>query len=159
MAAPRCPHCNAGIGKLAHQPVGFYAVVYCGQCGAIHGVIPAPKPQPEPAKPEQTPAEPPPVSAAPAFKKSSVIMLTLYDSSLDNKRPYSAAEVSQRMRMAGVNMGNTAYRRVVIDDGPPLCPTHRDKMICITVPPGYKNSGRKLWVCSAFSCDKWELAE
>jgi hypothetical protein len=45
---PRCGFCNAqGITYLEAKTVGCYAIVFCGKCGAIHGVVPA---QQQPAK-------------------------------------------------------------------------------------------------------------
>lgn len=40
-ATPRCPTCDAqGIKHLANHNLGQYILVYCGQCGAIYGVVP-----------------------------------------------------------------------------------------------------------------------
>ena len=40
-ATPRCPYCNAKDFKhLTRQVLGNFMVVYCGQCGAIYGVMP-----------------------------------------------------------------------------------------------------------------------
>lgn len=42
MATPRCPHCNAtGIDKISAKRFAEYLLVFCGQCGAIYGVVPA----------------------------------------------------------------------------------------------------------------------
>lgn len=49
---PRCPYCNAqGLGAMAALNAGLYLLVYCGKCGAVHGIIPAPA-QPQAAAPE-----------------------------------------------------------------------------------------------------------
>ena len=41
MVEPRCPHCNAhGVNKIAAKNLGNYSLIYCGQCGAIYGVVP-----------------------------------------------------------------------------------------------------------------------
>jgi hypothetical protein len=60
MTTPRCPYCNAqGIAHLQVKIVGVFVLVYCGQCGAIHGIIPAPQQVPEISPPERAavPAE------------------------------------------------------------------------------------------------------
>lgn len=52
---PRCPYCNAsGVDKITAQRLGGALLLYCGQCGAIHGVVPA---VPKPAPPQPSPAE------------------------------------------------------------------------------------------------------
>lgn len=39
---PRCPHCNArGLDYLVIEQVKQFNLVYCGVCGAIHGVLPS----------------------------------------------------------------------------------------------------------------------
>lgn len=47
---PRCPSCKVqGLDKLQTETVGFYVVVYCKNCGDIHGVVSKPQqitPQP-----------------------------------------------------------------------------------------------------------------
>jgi hypothetical protein len=62
----RCGFCNAhGVNYLEAKTVGFYAVIFCKKCGAIHGMVPAPQPakgEPKPAataKPEPVPSPPP----------------------------------------------------------------------------------------------------
>lgn len=43
---PRCPFCNAqGISQIEAKDLGPALLLFCKSCGAIHGVIPAPKKQ------------------------------------------------------------------------------------------------------------------
>jgi hypothetical protein len=42
---PRCPFCNTvGISQVEAQPIGPILLIFCKNCGAIHGAIPNPKP-------------------------------------------------------------------------------------------------------------------
>jgi len=52
-SAPRCPFCNTvGINQVEAQPFGPILLIFCKNCGAIHGAIPKP-PETQPAhKPE-----------------------------------------------------------------------------------------------------------
>lgn len=68
MVAPRCPFCNAqGLDKLAAKNLGYFSLIYCGQCGAIYGVVPTspPKTTTE-SKPKTRPAAPSPGEPAPS---------------------------------------------------------------------------------------------
>lgn len=50
MAIPRCPYCNAqGVNQLEAKVVGFFVLVFCKGCGAIHGVVPKPVSEQPPA--------------------------------------------------------------------------------------------------------------
>ena len=41
MVEPRCPFCNAtGVSAIAARRLGNALLLYCGRCGAIHGVAP-----------------------------------------------------------------------------------------------------------------------
>lgn len=80
MTVPRCPFCNAqGLDKLAAKTLGYFSLIYCGQCGAIHGVVPLPPKKPktkQQARPvattEQAPASPPapPLTSPPEKEKT-----------------------------------------------------------------------------------------
>lgn len=62
LTAPRCPFCNAqGVSQLEAKTIGFFAVIYCRQCGAIHGVVPKPQDYPKPVEtPKSEPVAPEP---------------------------------------------------------------------------------------------------
>ena len=77
---------------------------------------------------------------------------------LAGKLPYSPAAIANRMRAAGMSQG-TAYRHFAMEDGPPLCLTHKVEMVQLEIPTGYRNAGRKMWVCATPGCREWELAE
>ena len=169
MVKPRCPHCNAqGLKNLAVQHAGSFAVVYCGQCGAIYGVTPVTqkqKPPPLPKKeetPEKTP--PPPKSVAITEDKQNYIQKPqrfldhLYQTDLSKIAPYSPEKLAARAKAARMNPG-TMYMRYTLDHGPPQCPKHKTDMQKIVVPPGHPNSDQIIWICSEFDCREWELAE
>lgn len=165
-AAPRCPHCNAqGINHLAHRLLGGYVLVYCGQCGAIYGVVPAP-PQKQQPPPPISQSAPNNKSSQPATLVNAPERIKLFKPMLDHlgqvdltgRQPYSPQSIAARLKAAGYNRA-TAYRQIAIEDGPPCCPNHHSDMVLISIPAGYPNSGRKVWVCTAPGCRNWELAE
>lgn len=147
---PRCPFCNAhGLSCLANQPVGAYLIVYCGQCGAIHGIIPSPK---SPGRPR---GEKEPRKSQPA----KTVFEIIGRADVTNKQPYSPQKLAERARAASLNRG-TMYMQITHDDGPPVCPHHKIDMKQMTVPAGYPNSGLKVWVCPQFEdCKEWELVD
>jgi len=69
-ATPRCPTCNAqGIKHLVNHNLGQYFLVYCGQCGAIYGVVPNMAAlQSQPAVIPPAAEVPAPVPVPPPFK-------------------------------------------------------------------------------------------
>lgn len=41
MSDPRCPYCNtSGAEFIVAQNLATFTLIYCAQCGAIHGVLP-----------------------------------------------------------------------------------------------------------------------
>jgi hypothetical protein len=78
---------------------------------------------------------------------------------LSDKQPYDPVLLAHQARVAGFNRGSR-YIHVAIDDGPPLCPHHKVEMSRATIPDGYKNAGREVWLCPRFNaCGQWELAK
>lgn len=78
---------------------------------------------------------------------------------LSQKQPYDPAAMVNRMRAAGLSR-SSRYLQIAIDAGPPCCPQHKLDMVKATVPAGYKNAGRKVWLCPKYqSCQQWELVE
>ena len=65
---PRCPFCNTtGIESIKGQRLSNAALlIYCGGCGAIHGVVPLPAPEkkPKPTAPATGQANPQPETKA-----------------------------------------------------------------------------------------------
>lgn len=162
MVTPRCPYCNTqGLKHLALKNLGLYSVVYCGQCGAIYGVIPTPtKAEPNPIeieneRPEKLP-EPPEIPAPEPSPDNPFNEIGYAD--LTQKVAYSPEKIAQAARSM---KRSTMYRHIVIDDGPPHCLTCKAEMRGkITIPPGYPNSGRKIWICPNYHlCKGWELSE
>lgn len=74
---------------------------------------------------------------------------------LEAKRAQYEAEMKRRTIAA--KRGASLYRAIVNDEGPPYClQCHRD-MEAEVVPPGYKNSGKKVWVYPN-KCGAWEAS-
>ncbi len=163
----RCPWCNAAkTEQLKITPLGKgWLVVSCQGCGTIHGVIPLVEPKPatlpEPAdivsKPAIRPKAEPISSASPVLVSISVednqLLAEIGKANLEAKKAQYEIEMSRR-KMAAKRAG-TMYRTVVEDEGPPYCLHCRRDMETQVVPPGYKNSGKKVWVCPN-KCGAWE---
>jgi hypothetical protein len=186
MTAPRCPHCNAtGLKYLAAQEVGLYTIVYCSQCGAIHGVVPqvqkrkvasqatsSPQTSSPPKKQQSPSAKVEPVKstvAAPVAPKPAQAKLEDHNrpaflqeigyADLSKKVPYSPEKMASRMRAAGRGH-STQYMRIAVDEGPPVCLHCKIEMKGLIIPAGYPNKGAKVWVCPNYdNCKQWELAE
>jgi hypothetical protein len=74
MADPRCPYCNTqGIKHLAAKQIGHYTLVYCGQCGAIYGVVPLPPAQAPADRPDEAPKAVSSAAAAPAEARPKAV--------------------------------------------------------------------------------------
>lgn len=91
-----------------------------------------------------------PRSVSPALNEAGQV-------DLSKRVPYSPELAAARMRAASGGR-STQYMRIALDDGPPICLTHKVDMVCIAIPAGYKNAGRKIWICPKKTCDQWELA-
>lgn len=164
---PRCPHCNAqGIEHLKTRTLkAGVAVVYCGQCGAIYNVInqtlkseiDTKSPPPEPDPPSLQP-QPNPQAPKTTIPKSRLIVAEIGQADLSRKIPYSPQKMANRAKAVNINR-TSQYRRVMVDDGPPACLRHKQDMIVMTIPQGYKNSGVNVWICPDLNCDQWELCD
>ncbi len=164
MQKPRCPHCNAlGLNQLAAQKAGAFMVIFCGQCGAIHGIIPQPATDawsaaPAPAQKQSAPITPQPKADQP-LQPVAQYLVELGHADLTQKQPYSPEKMAARLRAAGQGRA-TPYLRVAIDHGPPVCVTCKTEMSLVVIPAGFPNSGLKVWVCDNYDqCRRWELAE
>lgn len=168
-AAPRCPFCNAqGVNHIASKVMGSFALIFCGQCGAVYGVVPKPQ-QPEKTPPTQVVVRPVSQAPPPAKKQKkpddthslgnlsvSPALKLAGEANLSEVIPYS--QVATRMKLSAMNHG-TLYNQVAEPDGPPICPTHKFDLIKIVIPQPYKNAGYKVWLCPHGGCDQWRLAE
>jgi len=161
---PRCPFCNTtGLQEIATQQLpNRVVIVYCRQCGAIHGVIPpliAPvRPNHQETDQPPTPSPTPSPSTTPKQVTSNPID-EIGNADLTNKVPYSAERIADAMKSARFSH-QTRYLKVAIEDGPPCCTRHKVEMKKITIPKEYMNAGRKVWVCPKYEvCKEWELAE
>ncbi|GIK42391.1 MAG: hypothetical protein BroJett011_62240 [Chloroflexota bacterium] len=114
----RCPFCNAqGINYLEAKTVGFFAVIYCAKCGAIHGVVPA---QPQPAKAEPKPAatpqpEPPPPPQPEPFDLRKIDVEETPPKE-PKPEPTLTPARAQAMMAHYVQPGSTMYRIIRKDD-------------------------------------------
>lgn len=165
MTRPRCPHCYAqGLKYLSIQKVSSFTLVYCGNCGAIHGIIPS-SPQ-RPSKPTSEPSRTFPSSPAtapttpPPGTEFDDLLATVGNADMPSEKPLIASQVQAKlnaMRMVG---SGSRYLRVASYDGPPACPHHKTDMQEFIIPGGYKNAGLKLWVCPHYAdCRQWEVAD
>lgn len=166
---PRCPYCNAqGLTHLAKYQAGNFVVVYCGQCGAIYGVVPSvakekfPSPSakeevPPPVEETAAPSEPPP-SPLSSIEKPPDFIQQIGQADLKHKVPYSPERLAAVAMSAGLNRGSM-YRHFPLDGGPPICSLCKVEMQQFTIPEGHKNSGVKVWVCQTFGCKEWELVD
>ena len=151
-AAPRCPFCNAqGVNHIASKVMGSFALIFCGQCGAVYGVVPKPQ-QPEKTPPTQVVVRP---VKEPAPKVSRTletpvmppqhVALTAGDVAraisdyVGKKIPLSPTQVEH------------VYRNASNDERSPLCPEHQTRMVKLTVPADVPKAGDTFWVCSHYS--------
>jgi hypothetical protein len=184
MTTPRCPFCNAqGINQIEAKTVGYYGIIYCKQCGAIHGVVPVPakpatettgttikvKPQVEVSPGGESDRQKECLKTAPIAATAKAVTDTrragepewveLGFVDLRDKAVYSPEKIAARMRAMG-QMQGTQYRRVAIDSGPPICVQCREEMKEVSIPAGYPNEGERIWVCPNYRrCKQWERAE
>lgn len=149
----RCPWCNAtNTEQLKIAPLGKgWQVISCQCCGAMHGVIPLVEPKPAIPKTEPITAGSP-VLVSPA-REDNRLWAEIGHANLEDKKTEYELEMSRR-RIAAKRAG-TMYRAVMEDEGPPYCLNCRRDMEALVVPSGYKNSGKKVWVCPN-KCGAWE---
>ena len=157
---PRCPYCNAqGLKHLSINHAGFFAIVFCGQCGAIHGIIPLTvKQQPQNAPQQEPEGLSPPEETQEEVIKQTDLIAELGKVDLSQKAPYSPDNVFAYVQAMRLNP-STKYMKIAHDDGPPLCSHHKVEMEKLALPEGHKNSGRVFWVCPDENCNDWLLAE
>lgn len=141
MTTPRCPYCNAqGLKHLEAKPVGAFTVVSCGQCGAIHGIIP------------KVDKEPPPKEKASFFDK----LAHLGEVEMPPPVLYTPEQLAHKIQR---HKSPSTNRKVVVSSMQPLCQIHQRPMEKTTIPSGYKNAGRQVWVCPYPDCQEWNLVE
>ena len=160
MTTPHCPHCNAqGLKHLAFEPLAAFALVYCKECGAIYGAVPCPQSADE--QPEKTHLTANPSASEFPVRPASVAraatpLAWLGNADLSIKQPLSPQKMEAEMRMARMYALDGRYIRMVCDDEPPFCLTHKVEMREMVIPDGYLNAGRRLWVCPEFGdCQTW----
>jgi hypothetical protein len=153
----RCPYCNVtGTEQIKIATVGKgWVVVFCQGCGAVHGLTPLVEPQPPvlPERAESLPKQAVDPKTEPLPVAEARLMAEIGNADLAAKRAQYEAELTRRAMMA--RGGATLYRTIALDDGPPYCLTCRRDMAARLVPPGYKNSGQKIWLCPN-QCGAWE---
>lgn len=151
---PRCPYCNAqGVKHLAIEEVGAITLVYCGQCGAIHGLLP--KQKPTAVSPEKAMTPEPPPKPARADPLHFDILAHLSQAELPPAHLYSPDQLAQ---MARRNFNPTTQRRIIVTSRQPTCQIHHKPMQKQTIPSG-PNAGRQVWVCPQQPCKEWHLLD
>ena len=176
MTTPRCPYCNTqGLKHLACQQVNHFLLVYCGQCGAIYGVVPsAPAPtQPQQQRQDQSPPLPDlPPAVEPTSKPAPAPepelrpdpapnippppgLLGLAGNTDINLAPISPDDARQRIKMVSMfGPGGQRFINVMGETG--TCPTCNQAMVRLTIPQGYPNSGRTIFYCPNYDeCGQW----
>ena len=153
MSTIRCPFCNAqGLDLLRVEPTPLFQVVHCGQCGAIHGILPlAPAPieakidPPRPAiiplvePPKQTPEQPKAKIDPPAPKPAPVMV----------KRADKLTKDQIGLMALTKGFYGMAFNA-------PLCPKCKVDMVEEKVPEGHKEAGQSYWKCPNFqTCKQW----
>lgn len=149
MTSTRCPFCNTqGLDRLQIEVVGQFQVVSCGQCGAIHGVLPLPiEAQKSPARQEETAlteapkqAQEQPTPAIVEPPKSPEIQPSVEPPRHPAKKPLTKDQIG--------------LYAMAFD--PPLCPTCKIDMVEEKVPEGHKEAGQSFWKCPNFqTCKQW----
>lgn len=156
----RCPWCDAaGIDQVSIAALGKgWVVAACRGCGALHGLTPLieSKSAKGPKQHGQPKAEPaastPPVPSSNPFGTMQVL-IEIGNANLEVKKAQYEAEMSRRINMG--RRGGTLYQTIALDDGPPYCLACERDMEPQQVPPGYKNSGKMIWLCPN-RCGAWE---
>jgi hypothetical protein len=163
MTTPRCPYCNAqGLDVLRVELTLSFQVVHCGQCGAIHGILPlaaapteAPKyPQREvkttlAQPPKQAPERPqakisPPAPAPPVEPLAKT----------QERLPVKPAKKPLTKDQIGLMALSKGFYGMAFD--PPLCPKCNIDMVEDKVPEGHKEAGQAYWKCPNFqTCKQW----
>lgn len=158
MTTPRCPYCNAqGLSFIKSQKSGPFRVIFCGQCGAIHGVLPAgrepvtklghteaviktPPPTPteapnHPPRETKTPLAEPPIQAPEQPKAKPPNRIT-------------------KDKVGAMVAGGGYFALALL---PPLCPKCNIEMEKFTVPEGHQEAGQEFWRCPNFqTCRQWQ---
>jgi hypothetical protein len=81
------------------------------------------------------------------------VLIEIGNANLEVKKAQYEAEMSRRINMG--RRGGTLYQTIALDDGPPYCLACERDMEPQQVPPGYKNSGKMIWLCPN-RCGAWE---
>ncbi|MBN1220152.1 MAG: hypothetical protein JXM69_14590, partial [Anaerolineae bacterium] len=161
MATPRCPYCNAqGLKYLDFRSVGPVSVIFCAQCGAIHGIITLPKPNKNEIleKQIQEPTSPPaPESKLPqpaTAPKTPPGLLALAGNTEISLAPISPDDARQRIKMVSMFHGGQKHINVLGETG--ICPTCNCEMVKMVIPDGYENSGQTIYYCPNYDeCGQW----
>lgn len=160
MTGIRCPFCNAqGLDHLQVEGVKSFQVVYCGQCGAIHGVLPLPiegqkrlsrQAETTLAEPlKQAPEQPTPAIVEP--QKSPAVT---DQSQQAVEPPHHPAKKPLTKERIGLMASAVGFYTMAFD--PPLCPTCKIDMVEEKVPEGHKEAGQSFWKCPNFqTCKQW----
>lgn len=149
MPTIRCPFCNAqGFDLLKVGLTPSFQVVHCGQCGAIHGVLPlaaAPiEAKTDPPRPVKIPLAEPPKQAPEQPKINPPVPAPLV-------KPTQKTLTKDQIGLMALSKG---FYSMAFD--PPLCPKCKIDMVEEKVPEGHKEAGQSYWKCPNFqTCKQW----
>jgi hypothetical protein len=156
----RCPWCEAaGLNRVSIAALGKgWMVAACRSCGAIHGLTPLVESKPAKAPQQHSQSKPDPATPTPPIPRPNPfgtmqLLIEIGNANLEVKKAQYEAEMSRRINMG--RRGGTLYQTIALDDGPPYCLTCERDMERQVVPPGYKNSGKQIWLCPN-QCGAWE---
>jgi|GEM_PF-3427286 len=171
MTTPRCPFCNAqGLDLLKIEQTALFQVVCCGQCGAIHGILPLaatpveiPNNRPQSAQlPKETPGQ--------DQTKNSALMpvetaLDEHPRPIPEQSPSAKAQALEPKPAVKKPLTKDQIGLMALGKGfysmafdAPLCPKCNIEMIEEKVPEGHKEAGQSFWKCPNFqTCKQWLL--
>lgn len=155
MTTPRCPFCNAqGLDLLKVEQTTSFQVVYCGQCGAIHGIWPLV------AAPTETAKYPPQVTktALTEPQKQARAIPAQYDDLTVTELEEVVSNFIGRSHIT-LSAEQIAQLFVVADNQAvsPFCSQHKNPMVKLIIPDGLSKDGQSIWICRQYrTCHQWQ---
>ncbi|MBE7471942.1 MAG: hypothetical protein DPW09_19835 [Anaerolineae bacterium] len=156
MTTPRCPFCNAqGLDLLKIEQTALFQVVCCGQCGAIHGILPLAAALVEatndlPQEEKTAWAEAPKQARAISDQYDDLTVTELEE------------VVSKFIGQSHITLTpeQIAQLFVVADNQAvsPFCPQHKNPMVKLIIPDGLSKKGQSIWICRQYrTCHQWQV--
>lgn len=144
MSDPRCPFCNtSGFDKVKSDKTSDFIIIYCGGCGAIHGVLPLNNP----TRSEQitiSESKPP-------------LIQTKIEPLKDTSPPIVKANEPKKISKDKIGAIIARGGYMALAYLPPLCPKCNIEMEKFTIPEGHAEAGQQFWKCPNFqNCRQWQ---